>query len=264
MAELENLFETQIYRAALGGDGAARLNKDLRTACLSIAHDDRAGQKWSREHNYRGYTSYASLNDLAYRVPAFLRWPGHVHAGSICNEIVSHLDWLPTLLAAAGEPDIKAKLLKGHQVGKKNFKVHLDGYNMIPLFLGKEKKSPRQEFFYFNDDGDMVALRFDNFKVVFMEQRCPGTCQIWAEPFVVLRVPKIFNLRTDPYEMADITSNTYWDWMFDHIFVVIPAQAKVAQFMESFKEFPPRQRAASFSVDQVMDKIKCSLESRSL
>src|SRR5262245_44135244 len=200
----------------------------------------------------------------AYRVPAFLRWPGHVPAGAICNEIVSHLDWLPTLLHAAGEPEIKAKLLKGHQVGKKNFKIHLDGYDMAPLFLGKEKKSPRQEFFYFNDDGDLVAMRFDNFKVVFMEQRAQGTMQIWAEPFVTLRVPKIFNLRTDPYEMADITSNTYWDWIFDHVFILVPAQGAVAKFLESFKEYPPRQKASSFGIDQVMDKIKCSLESRSL
>ena len=198
----------------------------------------------------------------AYRVPAFLRWPGHVPAGTVCNEIVSHLDWLPTLLAAAGEPNIKEKLLKGHQVGKKNFKIHLDGYNMAPLFLGKEKASPRKEFFYFNDDGNLVAMRFDNWKVTFMEQRCQGTCMIWAEPFVTLRVPKIFNLRTDPYEMADITSNTYWDWMFDHLFILIPAQGKVAKFLESFKEYPPRQKASSFGVDQVMDKIKCALETR--
>lgn len=200
----------------------------------------------------------------AYRVPAFVRWPGHVPAGSVCNEIVSHLDWLPTLLAAAGEPDIKAKLLKGHQVGKKNFKIHLDGYNMAPLFLGKSKESPRKEFFYFNDDGDLVAMRFDNWKVTFMEQRAQGTMQIWAEPFVTLRVPKIFNLRTDPYEMADITSNTYWDWIFDHVFILVPAQGAVARFLESFKEYPPRQKASSFGVDQVMEKIKVGLESRSL
>jgi arylsulfatase len=196
-------------------------------------------------------------------VPAFLRWPGHVPAGSVCNEIVSHLDWLPTLLAAAGEPNIKEKLLKGHNVGEKTFKIHIDGYNMMPLFLGKEKTSPRKEFFYFNDDGNLVAMRFDNWKVTFMEQRCPGTCQIWAEPFVVLRVPKIFNLRTDPYEHADITSNSYWDWMFDHLFILVPAQGKVAQFLESFKEYPPRQRASSFGVDQVMEKLKLGLECRS-
>ena len=198
----------------------------------------------------------------AFRVPAFVRWPGKIPAGSICNEIVSHLDWMPTLLAIAGEPDIKEKLLKGHTAGKKTFKVHLDGYNLLPLFEGKTKKSERLEYFYFNDDGDLVALRFDNWKIVFMEQRVEGTLRIWAEPFVTLRVPKIFNLRTDPYEMADITSNTYYDWMIEHAYICIPAQKVVGQFLMTFQEFPPRQRAASFSIDQVMAKLKASLESR--
>jgi arylsulfatase A-like enzyme len=198
----------------------------------------------------------------AYRVPAFVRWPGHIPAGSVCNEIVSHIDWLPTLLAAAGEPEIKQKLLTGHTAGKKTFKILLDGYNQLPLFTGKEKTSARKEFFYFNDDGDLVALRFDNWKIVFMEQRCAGTMQIWAEPFVTLRIPKIFNLRTDPYEHADITSNRYWDWLCDRAFILIPAQAIVARFLTTFAQFPPRQKAASFSVDQVMDKLKAGLESR--
>jgi arylsulfatase len=197
-----------------------------------------------------------------YRVPAFVRWPGHVPAGSVCNEIVSHLDWLPTLLAAAGEPNIKEKLLKGHKAGKKEFKVHLDGYNMLALFTGKEKAGPRKEFYYFSDDADLVALRYDNWKIVFMEQRCPGTCQIWAEPFVTLRIPKVFNLRTDPYEQADITSNTYWDWMIDHAFVLIPAQNIVGAFLMTFKDYPPRQKAASFSLEQVTDKLKAGLECR--
>ena len=191
-----------------------------------------------------------------------VRWPGKIPAGSICNEIVSHLDWMPTLLAIAGEPDIKEKLLKGHKAGKKTFKVHLDGYNLLPLFEGKTKKSERKEFYYFNDDGDLVAIRYDNWKLTFMEQRCEGTLRIWAEPFTVLRVPKIHNLRTDPYEMADITSNTYYDWLIEHAYICIPAQKEVAKFLMTFKEFPPRQRAASFSIDQVMDKLKASLESR--
>jgi arylsulfatase A-like enzyme len=172
------------------------------------------------------------------------------------------MDWLPTLLAAAGEPGIKDKLLKGHEAGKKKFKVRLDGYNQLPLFTGEEKKGPRKEFFYFNDDGDLVALRYDNWKMVFMEQRVVGTCQIWAEPFVTLRVPKIFNLRTDPYEQADITSNTYWDWMLDHAFICIPAQKIVGEFLMTFRDHPPRQKAASFGVDQVIDKLKAGLESR--
>ena len=191
----------------------------------------------------------------AFRVPCMLRWPGKIAAGSVSNEIVSHLDFLPTFVAAAGDPDIKTKLLKGHKAGDKTFKVHLDGYSLLPYLTGKESKSPRQEFFYFNDDGDLVGLRFDNWKIVFMEQRAAGTMQVWAEPFVTLRVPKMFNLRTDPYERADITSNTYWDWMFDHVFLLVPAQAEVAKFLATFKAFPPRQKAASFSVDQVMAKL---------
>lgn len=197
----------------------------------------------------------------AFRIPALLRWPGVIVPGSVCNEIVSHMDMLPTLVAAAGDPDIKDKLLKGYQAGNKTFKVHLDGYNLLPFLKGEVEKSPRIEFFYFSDDGDLMALRYDNWKTVFMEQRCQGTCQIWAEPFVVLRVPKLFNLRTDPYEYADITSNTYWDWMFDHIPLVLGAQPVVAEFMSTFQEFPPRQKAASFSVDQVMEKILAGIAS---
>ncbi len=191
----------------------------------------------------------------AFRVPEVVRWPGKIPSGMVSNEIVSHLDWLPTLLAAAGEPDIKEKVKKGYEAGDKNFKVHLDGYNLLPYLTGKEKKSPRIEFFYFSDDGDLVALRYDNWKMVFMEQRAIGTLQVWAEPFVPLRVPKIFNLRTDPYERADQTSNTYYDWLLNHAFLLVPAQSVVGNFLETFKEYPPRQKAASFTVDQVMDKL---------
>jgi arylsulfatase len=196
-----------------------------------------------------------SMWEGAYRVPAMVRFPGKIKAGSISNEIVSHLDWLPTILAAAGEPDIVEKCKKGHKVGNKTFKVCLDGHNLIPHLTGKDQKSPRKGFIYFTDDGDVAALRYDNFKVVFMEQRTRGTMQIWAEPMVPLRLPKIFNLRTDPYEFADITSNTYWDWIFDHAFVLVPAQALVGQFLATFKEFPPRQKAASFSIDEVVEKL---------
>jgi len=197
----------------------------------------------------------------AYRVPALVRWPGKIPAGTNLIGIVSHLDWLPTLLAAAGEPEIKQKLLNGHQVGNKTFKIHLDGYNMLDYWTGKTDKSPRVEFFYFSDDSDLTGLRYDNWKIVFMEQRATGTCQVWAEPFTRLRIPKIFNLVTDPYERADITSNTYWDWMIDHAFMLVPAQTVVAQFLSTFKDYPPRQKAASFSIDQVMEKLTSGLSS---
>ncbi|MBV8136116.1 MAG: arylsulfatase [Deltaproteobacteria bacterium] len=191
----------------------------------------------------------------AFRVPCMVRWPGVIKPGTVSNEIISHMDWLPTLVAAAGEPNIKEKLLKGYRADQKTFKVHLDGYNFLPHFRGLEK-SPRVDYFYFSDDGDLMAMRYDNWKVTFMEQRAPGTLRIWQEPLVSLRLPKIFNLRTDPYERADITSNTYWDWVIDHVFLFIPAQAIVADFLKTFAEYPPRQKAASFTIDQVMGKLQ--------
>jgi arylsulfatase len=194
----------------------------------------------------------------AFRVPAMVRWPGKIAPGTVSNEIVSHMDWLPTFLALAGEPEIKEKLLQGHRAGSKTFKVHLDGYNLLPYLTGQEAKSPRQEFFYFSDDGDLTGLRYDHWKLVFMEQRATGTLRVWQEPFVALRFPKLFNLRTDPYERAEITSNTYWDWVLDHIFLFVPAQQIVGQFLATFKEFPPRQKAASFTVDQVLEQLVSS------
>ena len=191
----------------------------------------------------------------AYRVPCLARFPGMIPAGSVSNEIISHQDWFPTILAAAGEPDIAEKLKKGLKIGKRTYKVHLDGYNLIPHLTGKEKKSPRKGFIYFTDDGDVAALRYDNWKLMFMEQRAPGTLRIWAEPFVMLRVPLIFNLRTDPYEHSEITSNTYYDWMFHKAYLLVPAQAIVGEFLSTLKEFPPRQKAASFSLDQVIEKM---------
>jgi arylsulfatase len=163
----------------------------------------------------------------AFRVPLLIRWPAKIPAGSISNEIISHLDWLPTFLSAAGEPHIREKLLQGHPAAGKTFKVHLDGYDLLPLLTGAEKKSPRQSFFYFSDDGDLVALRYDNWKTVFMEQRSEGTLRVWAEPFITLRAPKLFNLRTDPFERADVTSNTYWDWVLRKVYIVIAAQKVV-------------------------------------
>ena len=191
----------------------------------------------------------------AYRVPAMVRWPGHIKAGEVCNEIVSHLDFLPTILAAAGDTDVKEKLAKGYPIGDLTYKVHLDGYNMLPLFTGQTDKSPRKEFIYINDDQQVTGVRYDNWKCVFMEQRMQGTMGIWAEPFVALRFPKLFNLRTDPYERADITSNTYYDWVLDHLFVITPMQGYVGGFLQTFKEYPQRQKAASFNLDSVLEKL---------
>jgi arylsulfatase len=192
----------------------------------------------------------------AYRVPCLVRWPGVIKPGTVVNDIVAHLDWLPTIVDAAGDPNIKEKLKKGGvEANGKKFKVHLDGFSLMPFFTGKAKKPDRKGFFYFTDDGDLACLRYDNWKVVFMEQRVRGTLQIWAEPFITLRVPKMFNLRTDPYERADVTSNTYFDWLLDHVFLLVPAQAGVAEFLGTFREFPPRQKAASFGIDQVMEKM---------
>jgi arylsulfatase len=192
----------------------------------------------------------------AFRVPAMIRWPGKISPGSVSNEIVSGHDWIQTFLAAVGEPDVKEKLLKGHEAAGKTFKVHLDGFNQLPYLTGQVDKSPRRGFFYFNDDGDLVAMRVENWKVVFMEQRAPGTLRVWAEPFTPLRVPKLFDLRADPYERADTTSNTYYDWLISQPYLVFGANVVAAQFLETFNEFPPRQRAASFSIDQAVDRMK--------
>ncbi len=190
-----------------------------------------------------------------WRVPSFVRWPGHIKAGSVSNEIFSGMDWMPTFLAAAGNDNIKEELLKGKKIGDKTFRVHLDGYNMLPYLTGQEEKGRRRDIFYFSDDGDLTALRYDDWKLIFMEQRAPGTMLTWAEPFTPLRIPIILNLRRDPYEFATITSNTYYDWLLDHAFLLVPAQDIVGKFLMTFKEYPPRMKAASFSLDKVMDKL---------
>jgi arylsulfatase A-like enzyme len=195
----------------------------------------------------------------AFRVPLVVRWPGRIPAGVVSNGIVQHHDWLPTFLAAAGEPDIVEKLREGHTAGDKTFKVHIDGFNLLPYLTGEVDESPRQLFIYFSDDGDVLGIRFDNWKAVFMEQRVQGTLQVWAEPFVPLRIPKIYNLRMDPFERADITSNTYFDWMLDNAYLVLAATAVVGQFLETFKKFPPRQHAASFTIDQAVARLEASL-----
>ncbi len=191
-----------------------------------------------------------------WRVPAMVRWPGKIAPGSVTNEIVHHMDWLPTFVAAAGNDNIKAELKAGGvQAIGRSYKVHLDGYNILPLLTGKTEKSPRHEIFYFSDDGDLTALRYDDWKLIFMEQKARGTFRVWMEPFVPLRVPLIFNLRRDPYERAEETSNTYYDWLLDRAYLLVPAQTYVGSFLATFQEFPPRQKAASFSLDQVMDKL---------
>jgi arylsulfatase len=197
----------------------------------------------------------------AYRVPAMVRWPGRIPAGEVRNGIVSHSDWFVTLLAAAGDTDIADRLKAGADLDGTTYKVCLDGQNQLPYLTGETDTSPRSFFFYVSDDGDLTALRYDNWKFVFLEQRATGTLQIWAEPYVELRVPKLFNLRTDPYERADITSNTYFDWMLDHVFLFVPAQAFVAQMLQTFAEFPVRQKPASFSLERVMEKLEAGISS---
>jgi arylsulfatase len=191
----------------------------------------------------------------AFRIPLLVRWPGKVAAGSIANGIVQHHDWLPTFLAMAGASDVVDKLKSGYRAIGRTYKNHIDGYNLLPYLTGQTKESPRNFFFYFSDDGDMIGLRFDNWKVVFMEQRCHGTLQVWAEPFTRLRLPKLFNLRTDPYEFADVTSNTYWDWILQNAVMVLAAQAVVAKFVETFKEFPAVQKPNTFTVDDALSKL---------
>jgi arylsulfatase len=189
-----------------------------------------------------------------YRVPGMVRWPARIKAGSVSNEIVSHLDWVPTLMAAVGKADINAKLKKGYKVANKKYKVHLDGYNLLPSLTGSEKGSPRSEFFYFTDDGVLAALRYDQWKLVFAEQRA-ARFDVWRDPFVMLRAPKIFNLRSDPFERADTDSNSYNHWWVERAFLFAPAQAYVGQFLATFKEFPPRQTPAKFNLDDVMKTL---------
>jgi arylsulfatase len=190
-----------------------------------------------------------------WRVPAFVRWPGKFKAGTVLNGVVSHQDWLPTLLAAAGEPDINTRLLQGHRAGAKTFKVHIDGINMLPYLTGEVKESPRQFFFYISDDGDIIAIRGGDWKMVLMEQRAKQL-MCWFEPFVRLRAPKMFHLRRDPFERADENSNTYWDWVISHAYLIYGMQAIVAQQIDNFVKFPPRQKAASFNLDAVLRQLQ--------
>jgi arylsulfatase len=191
----------------------------------------------------------------AYRVPCFARWPGTFPAGTVLTGIVSHQEWLPTMLAAAGEPDIVGKLLEGHQAGEKTFTVHIDGFNALPYLTGETDESPRDWYFYANDDGQIVAIRYGDWKAVFHDQRAK-TMQLWAEPFVPLRLPKIFNLRRDPFERADENANGYWNWLLEHVFVIYPMQALAAEQLQSFRDFPPRQAPAAFNLDSVLANME--------
>jgi arylsulfatase len=208
---------------------------------------------------FRGLGGQGTGLEGGFRAPAIIRWPGKVPAGKVENGVFASLDWFPTFMAAAGDPTIADELKKGKDLGGTTYKVHLDGYNQLPYLTGQVKESPRREFFYFSDDGDLTALRFDNWKFVYAQQRAEGTMLIWGEPYVKTRLPWLFNLRTDPYERASITSNTYWDWYLDNVFMLYGGQAYVAQFLATFKEFPPRQKAASFTIDQVMEQMKAGI-----
>jgi arylsulfatase len=191
-----------------------------------------------------------------WRVPCAIRWPGVFEPGTVSNEIFSHTDMLPTFVAAGGDPDIVEKLRRGHQAGTKTFKVHIDGYNLIPFWKGEVTRNPRRGFMYWSDDGDLMALRVDQWKCTFVEQRAHGL-GVWREPMVTLRAPKIYNLRSDPFERGDRDGSMFYDkWMADRAFLLVPAQAIVAEFLKTFAEFPPRQKPASFSVDQALEKAQ--------
>src|SRR5215813_11765265 len=207
-----------------------------------------------------GMTPFRGEKDTNYeggwRVPCAIRWPGVIEPGTVSNEIFSHTDMLPTLAAVGGDPDIVEKLKKGVQLGKKKFKVHIDGFNLLPFVKGEVKENPRKGFLYWSDDGDLMALRVGNWKLTFMEQRAHGF-GVWEEPLVAKRVPDIYNLRSDPFERATEDANLFYaKWKADRAFLLVPAQAIVGQFLQTFREFPPRQRPASFSIDQALEKAR--------
>jgi arylsulfatase A-like enzyme len=200
--------------------------------------------------------------DGAYRVPFVIRWPGRIQPDSVRNGVVSHTDWVPTLMAAAGDTDIKDKLLKGYRAGSREYKVHLDGYNLLPMITGGEGEWPRREFFYWNDDGQLVAMRYDRWKLVFKEQRS-SRFGVWMEPFVNLRIPLVFDLRMDPFERAQHNANGYYEWMEAVMqWAGAPAQAIAGRMVASFKDYPPRQRPASFNLDDVMSKLTAGAEGK--
>ena len=193
--------------------------------------------------------------DGGYRVPTVIKWPGVIKPGTVYNDVFSHEDMLPTILAAVGEADIKEKLKKGHKAMGRNYKVHLDGYNLLPYFKGEAKEGPRKEFFYWTDDGNLANLRYGRWKMVFMEQRAHGF-EVWQEPLVTLRVPKLIDMRGDPFERADHEAEGYNVWRFDRAFLILPAVGIAAQHLETYKKFPPRQKPGSFNLDQVLQKLQ--------
>lgn len=196
----------------------------------------------------------------AFRVPAIVRWPGHIKPGQVANDMFSGMDWFPTLLAAAGDADIKDRLLKGTSIGGKQFKVHLDGYNQLPYLTGQETKSARNDFPYFNDDGVLVAYRLGDWKAVFVEMQHPGGFAVWQQPFTPLRVPKLYNLRMDPYERADIVSDQYFDWLVRNDFKLAQMTMHAAEFLQTFIEYPPSQEPASFSIDQISRDVEAKIK----
>jgi arylsulfatase len=207
-----------------------------------------------------GTTPFRSEKDTnwegGWRVPCVIRWPGVIKPGTLSNEICAHEDMMPTLLAAAGDVNIVDELLKGHKAGDKTYKVHLDGYDLMPALKGDTKVWPRKEFLYWSDDGDLMALRVGPWKAHFMEQRATGL-GVWREPLVSLRVPRIVNLRSDPFERAPEDASMFYDrWMAGLAFLLVPAQMIVGEFLKTFNEFPPRQKPASFSVDQALEKAR--------
>jgi arylsulfatase len=217
---------------------------------------DAASSPFENEKNTNG--------DAGWRVPAMMRWPGVIPAGSVSNEIVHHMDMMPTFLAAAGKTDLKEDLLDGYRSSAlgRDYRVHLDGYDVTEHLKNPQGvPSPRKEVFYFSDTGDLTALRYEDWKMVFLEQKTKGGLRVWMDPWTQLRMPLIFNLRRDPYERAQFTSNTYYDWMIDRVFLLVPAQQYVAQFLQTFQEYPPRMKPASFSIDQVMEMMQTSGQS---
>ena len=195
-----------------------------------------------------------------WRVPCAIRWPGVIKPGTVSNEVFSHTDMLPTLAAVAGEPDIVGKLKKGHKAGNKTFKVCIDGYNLLPLLKGEVNENPRKGFLYWSDDGDLMALRVGNWKCTFMEQRAKGF-KVWEEPLVSMRMADIYNVLTDPFERStEDADGFYAKWKADRAFLLVPAQQIVGEFLATFKEFPPRQRPSSFSIDQALEKARKSQE----
>jgi arylsulfatase A-like enzyme len=192
----------------------------------------------------------------AFRVPAMVRWPGHIKPGSVANDIFGSHDWFPTLLAVAGDTGVKDRLLRGWQIGDRTYRVHIDGYDQLAYLTGTQEHSDRKGFIYFDDDGQLVAIRFGNWKLVFFEQKTLGTLDVWGEPFTPRRLPLYFNLRMDPYERAQITSNSYYAWTLHKVYLLYGAQTIAGEFIATLKDFPPRQKPQSFNLDQIMERLK--------